>query len=202
MNRWLSFCLAAVYFLCADISRADTFGSGVNTFSIDFVTIGNPGNPPDANPNPAGAVPYEYRIGKYEISEQMIDKANALGGLGITKDARGPDYPATSVTWYEAAKFVNWLNTSARAVRPLTSLTAAVTFSYGRLRMLVTTRTISIAIVSPSIFCQASTSGTRRRTTILVIVCTSRIQQGATTFQTELIFQAMRTSKRFSTTAA
>jgi len=52
-------------------------------------------------------VPYSYRIGKYEISEQMIDKANALGGLGITKDSRGPDKPATNVTWFEAAKFVN-----------------------------------------------------------------------------------------------
>jgi hypothetical protein len=91
---------------------ADTFGSGVNTFEIEFVRIGSPDNPPDANPNPAGAVPYKYRIGKYEISEQMIDKANALGGLGITKDARGPDKPATSITWYEAARFVNWLNTS------------------------------------------------------------------------------------------
>ena len=56
------------------------------------MTIGNPGNPPDANPNPAGRVPYSYRIGKYEISEQMIDKANAAGGLGVTKDTRGPDY--------------------------------------------------------------------------------------------------------------
>jgi formylglycine-generating enzyme required for sulfatase activity len=46
----------------------------------------------------------------------MIDKANALGGLGITKDTRGPDYPATSVTWFEAAKFVNWLNTSTGSV--------------------------------------------------------------------------------------
>ena len=95
---------------------ADTFGSGANTFNFDFVTIGNPGNSPDANPNPAGAVPYEYRIGKYEISEQMIDKANALGGLGITKDTRGPDMPATSVTWYEAAKFVNWLNMNTGSV--------------------------------------------------------------------------------------
>jgi hypothetical protein len=100
---------------------ADNFGSGANSFSIDFVTIGNPGNAPDANPNPAGAVPYEYRIGKYEISEQMIDKANAesaLSGspLGITKDMRGSDKPATNVTWYEAAKFVNWLNTSTGSV--------------------------------------------------------------------------------------
>src|SRR4051812_45933792 len=107
MNRFLICCLMATPSLCTGISLADTFGSGANSFDIDFVTIGNPGNPPDANPNPAGAVPYTYRIGKYEISEQMIDKANALGGLGITKDTRGPDYPVTSVSWYEAAKFVN-----------------------------------------------------------------------------------------------
>jgi sulfatase modifying factor 1 len=114
MNRLLSCsCLSAGFFFCAGILFADTFGSGGNSFDIDFVTIGNPGNPPDANPNPAGVVQYSYRIGKYEISEQMIDKANSLGGLGITKDTRGPDTPATSVTWYEAAKFVNWLNSSS-----------------------------------------------------------------------------------------
>jgi formylglycine-generating enzyme required for sulfatase activity len=43
----------------------------------------------------------------------MINKANAEGGLGLTKDTRGPDKPATSVTWNEAARFVNWLNTSS-----------------------------------------------------------------------------------------
>jgi hypothetical protein len=93
---------------------ADDFGSGVNSFSIEFVVIGDPGNPADTTgvPNPAGSVPYSYRIGKYEISEQMIDKANALGALGITKGTRGPDKPATSVSWFEAAQFVNWLNTS------------------------------------------------------------------------------------------
>lgn len=96
----------------SSVAAADAFGNGANTFTIDFVPIGNPGNLPDANPNPAGAVPYDYRIGKYEISEQMIDKANALGGLGVTKDTRGPDKPATSITWYEAAKFANWLDTS------------------------------------------------------------------------------------------
>jgi hypothetical protein len=93
-------------------AKADSFGGGVNQFTIDFVTIGDPGNPPDANPNPAGAVPYTYRIGKYELPEDAIDKANALGNLGITIDSRGPNKPATSITWYEAAQFVNWLNTS------------------------------------------------------------------------------------------
>src|ERR1700742_3602222 len=114
MNRlWLAIGIGLVW---CSATRADSFGSGANSFSVDFVSIGNPGNPPDANPNPAGAVPYSYRIGKYEISEQMIDKANALGGLGITKDTRGPDYPATSVSWFEAAKFVNWLDTTTGSV--------------------------------------------------------------------------------------
>jgi len=91
-----------------------TFGVGANQFAIDFVMIGNAGNLPDntGNPNPVGGVAYDYRIGKYEISEQMIEKANALGGLGIDKNTRAPNMPATSVSWNEAARFVNWLNTS------------------------------------------------------------------------------------------
>ena len=75
-----------------------TPSAAANSFDIEFVTIGNPGNAADdvsANPDFAGSVPYTYRIGKFEISEQMIDKANALGGLGITKDTRGGDKPAT-----------------------------------------------------------------------------------------------------------
>lgn len=39
----------------------------------------------------------------------MIDKANTLGGLGITKDTRGPDKPATDVSWNEVARFINFL---------------------------------------------------------------------------------------------
>jgi hypothetical protein len=106
--------LLYVTLACTSAARADTFGSGANSFDIAFVSIGNPGNAADTTgaPNPAGSVPYAYRLGKFEISEQMIDKANTLGGLGITKNGRGPNKPATSITWNEAARFVNWLNTS------------------------------------------------------------------------------------------
>jgi len=95
-------------------ARAETFGSGGDAFEIEFVTIGNPGNADDTsgNPNPAGKVDYGYRIGKYEISEGMINKANAMGSLGIDHDDRGANKPATNIDWFEAAKFVNWLNTS------------------------------------------------------------------------------------------
>jgi hypothetical protein len=96
-------------------AAADSFGAGTDGFEIEFVTIGDAGNAPDTtgSPNPAGAVANKYRIGKYEISEQMINVANTLGGLGITMDLRGSDKPAGSVSWNEAARFINWLNISS-----------------------------------------------------------------------------------------
>jgi hypothetical protein len=107
-------CLSIALF-CTSAAHADTFGSGLNVFDIDFVTIGNPDNADDTtgDPNPAGKVEYTYRMGQFEISEDMIDKANTLGGLGITKETRGPNKPATNVSWLEAAQFVNWLNTDS-----------------------------------------------------------------------------------------
>jgi formylglycine-generating enzyme required for sulfatase activity len=97
-----------------------TFGSGADQFSIDFVTIGNPGNVADTtgSPNPAGRVDYVYNIGKYEVSRDMINKANAAGSLGITLadmssyGGNGANRPATGISWNEAARFVNYLNTS------------------------------------------------------------------------------------------
>jgi formylglycine-generating enzyme required for sulfatase activity len=91
-----------------------SFGSGANQFQMEFVTIGNPGNAADTTgvPNPAGAVGYTYGIGKFEVREDMITKFNASQSLQITKDTRGPNKPATNVSWNEAARFVNWLNTS------------------------------------------------------------------------------------------
>ena len=94
-------------------ARADTFGSS-DQLEIDFVLVGDPGNANDRTGYPAtvGKVEYKYRISKYEISEAMIDLANVEGGLGLTHDNRGPNQPATSISWLEAATFINWLNTS------------------------------------------------------------------------------------------
>lgn len=106
-----------------DAARADTFGSGENQFDIPFVTIGSPGNAPDtvipdpvSAPLSSGSVDYTYRIAKYEISEEIIVKANALSAasgdpLSLTVDVeRGPRKPATGLSWFDAALFVNWLN--------------------------------------------------------------------------------------------
>ena len=106
-----------------------SFGSGVNQFNMEFVTIGNAGNAADtdanAKPLSAGAVGYTYDIGKFEVSRDMITKYNANYGtannLAITLydmesdgivGGNGANRPATGISWNEAARFVNWLNTS------------------------------------------------------------------------------------------
>ena len=91
-------------------AQADTFGTSGNEFTIDFVSIGNAGNAADTTGY--GAVPYEYRVGKYEISQNAITKATASGMANVTAGAWTGSQPAANITWYEAAAFVNWLNTS------------------------------------------------------------------------------------------
>ena len=95
-------------------SRADTFGSGSNSFEISFVPISQTNNANDpASGNIYGAVPYEYRASIYEISQNAITKATASGMANVTAGAWTNNQPAANITWYEAAAFVNWLNTSS-----------------------------------------------------------------------------------------
>ncbi len=66
-NRFVALTFAAL--ICTASARsaaADTFGSGANTFDIEFVRIGNPGNAADTtgSPNPAGKVDYTYPHGQ------------------------------------------------------------------------------------------------------------------------------------------
>jgi len=130
VNKVLLLSLLALGYQSASAQLAtQSFGTGANAFDIDFVTIGNPGNAADTTgyPNSVGSVAYTYILGKYEISRDQIEKASLAGGLGITLhnmdtigndgDIRsysnfGQNRPATGVNWHEAAKFVNWLNTS------------------------------------------------------------------------------------------
>ena len=117
-----SFCIGlgvcCLLWTSSSLAGTVTFGSGETAFDIEFVTVGAPGNAPDLNDpsRPAGGVDYVYRIGKYEISRQIIERANIAGNLGITLQdmtgmgGNGPDKPATGINWFEAARFVNWLN--------------------------------------------------------------------------------------------
>jgi hypothetical protein len=107
---------ASLLALPATSLQADTFGSGANTFTIDFVTIGNPGNGDDAGAgggvydSPYGGVPYVYNMGVTEVSQDWITKATNLGMTNVTAGAWTGNQPAANMTWYEAAAFVNWLN--------------------------------------------------------------------------------------------
>lgn len=96
------------------IETIDRFGNAAEAFEMAFVTIEDEGNGHDVNgyPYPLGGVGYAYRIGKYEVSEEQVGKANVAGALGIVASNRGPRYPATLVDFVERARFVNWLNTS------------------------------------------------------------------------------------------
>jgi len=91
----------------------DSFGSGTNTFTMEFVGLGNTNSAADTNGY--GAVPYAYRLGKYEITQSAIDKARANGMptfISTTATWTNSNRPAHFISWYDAAIFVNWLNTS------------------------------------------------------------------------------------------
>ena len=118
MKRTRLTVLACATALPIGTTHADTFGTGANTFTIDFVTIGNPGNGDDAGAGggiysqPFGGVSYVYRMGVTEVPQDWIDKATNLGLANVTALPWTGNQPAGSMTWYEAAAFVNWLNAS------------------------------------------------------------------------------------------
>jgi formylglycine-generating enzyme required for sulfatase activity len=120
MNKILQLTLSLAALAVSAQAQTITFGSDANQFQMEFVKIENARNTADTtgSPNPAGRVDYVYNIGKYEVSRDMITKANAAASLGITLadmtgyGGNGANRPATGISWNEAARFVNWLNTS------------------------------------------------------------------------------------------
>jgi formylglycine-generating enzyme required for sulfatase activity len=98
----------------AQLATTDTFGTGDNQFSLNFMTIGNAGNAADTTGY--GSVGYNYRIGTYEVSVNQINAASANGLIGVTAGSQNwnstGDGPAFGISWLQAAAFVNYLNTS------------------------------------------------------------------------------------------
>ena len=113
----MKLCILSIMLLPLAAAHADTFGSGANSFTIDFVTIGNAGNADDDTGY--GGVGYTYRIGVNEVSRGMINAYNTLSGVPTltmsdmsSSGGNGVNRPASGISWNEAARFVNWLNTS------------------------------------------------------------------------------------------
>lgn len=116
--------LIMVLALAAGGALADSFGSGENAFTLDFVNIGNTGNTAQSAANRAhgdsggdgyGAVGYNYRMGMHEITIGQFAKARAadsrIDNGNENPYAIGVNGPAGRVSWHESAKFANWLTT-------------------------------------------------------------------------------------------
>jgi formylglycine-generating enzyme required for sulfatase activity len=127
-------------------AAATLFASTVEAVTIEMVTVGNPRNRPDTEvmqqdgTTQYGAVPYEYEIGKYEITAgQYTEFLNAVAkadpnelynfkmgsipfkGANIQRSGSSPNFsysvapdyanrPVNFVTFWDAARFANWLH--------------------------------------------------------------------------------------------
>lgn len=108
--------LALVAIASGTTARADTFGTPGNEFTIDFVTISGATNPTGSY----GIVNRDYRMGTREITNDQWNTFKAAygtptgsdGGYSLGSYFTGTNVPTDRVSWYEAAQFVNWLNTS------------------------------------------------------------------------------------------
>ena len=95
----------------------------VQGIKIEFVTIGNAGNPGDtrpdsiesggttwyyANPYGCGSVNYNYRIGKFEITADQWQTINNTAEIDDSTFGSGYK-PVHGVSWYDAAQFCNYL---------------------------------------------------------------------------------------------
>jgi formylglycine-generating enzyme required for sulfatase activity len=101
--------------------------------TIDWVTVGNAGNAPDPLTG-FGAVAYEYKIGKYEVTNAQygsflnaVAQTDSYGlyksfmpNFGITQSGSSGSYtysvtgalanrPVVYVSWFDAARFANWM---------------------------------------------------------------------------------------------
>ena len=100
----------------------------IRGIDIDFVTIGNAGNPGDtrteAKPSGCGAVDYSYQIGKYETTngqwDSFVSAAGAPngndGGYSYNASWTGDNVPTNNVSWYEAAQFCNYLTSGDKSL--------------------------------------------------------------------------------------
>jgi formylglycine-generating enzyme required for sulfatase activity len=111
--------------------------------TIDWVTVGDPGNATDTTgrPNPAGAVAISFRIMKFEFTNQQytaflnsvaktdtyslyqnemgsqarggIARSGTSGAYTYAVKSNMGDKPVNYVSWFDAARVSNWLHNGA-----------------------------------------------------------------------------------------
>ncbi|MDG1358783.1 MAG: formylglycine-generating enzyme family protein [Akkermansiaceae bacterium] len=117
-------------------SSASTYATTIihdsTSVDIEFVNIGNLDNTGDTansvNGNNPGSVAYNYSIGKYEVTAaQWSTVLSADSNIGNAGTWSG-NQPTANTSWYEAAKFANWL-TSGDALIGAYSFSDATTLT-------------------------------------------------------------------------
>ena len=101
----------------------------IRGIDIDFVTIGNAGNAGDigteADPYNCGAVGYNYRIGKTEVTNAQWNAFTAAAGAPTGNPSNaydqsaywtGAQQPTNNASWYEAAQFCNYLTSGNKSL--------------------------------------------------------------------------------------
>jgi formylglycine-generating enzyme required for sulfatase activity len=111
--------------------------TAAHAVTIDWVTVGNPGNAADTNPSGYGAVTDSFQIMKFEFTNQQytdflnsvattdtyslyntdmgsdarggITRSGASGSYSYSVKSNMGDKPVNYVSWFDAARVSNWL---------------------------------------------------------------------------------------------
>jgi formylglycine-generating enzyme required for sulfatase activity len=152
-------CVVAVLLLLPGLARADVFNMAGGLTSLQFVSVDDAGNQADGSGY--GAVGYNYRMGKYDVTAaQYTAFLNAVAAtdtyglyspgqgadlptIGISRSGSSGSYtyavigngdvPVFDVSWGNAARFANWLHNGqpAGAQGPTTTESGAYELSGG-----------------------------------------------------------------------
>jgi len=137
--RRVGFAVAVLFLAVVGYARADVFNMPSGETSLQFVTVGDPGNAADTTSY--GSVGYTYQMGKYDVtlaqytaflnavaatdtyglynsgmstyfSTQGISQTGSPGRYSYSVTGSNPqaaNCPIFDVTWGDAARFCNWL---------------------------------------------------------------------------------------------
>lgn len=125
MKKIVLFVVVVGLVLISNLSSADV----IRGIDIEFVSIGNAGNVADTEvmtrdgTTGYGSVRYEYRIGKYEITNAQWNTFTGAAGAPIGDNGGyihnsyyiGDQQPTNNISWYETLQFCNYLTSGDKS---------------------------------------------------------------------------------------